>query len=753
MIPSPDPGGSSIPSTEAAIFTDSHQHLLAELARIDLLVRMRVLQLRQVDAHPDDEFRGLYVSEEEVDALLTTPAGTPPWALAEKPPSPSPQIAPLRQVLARLTAQIATRTEASLQAGVELRLERVASLFSLSPRERDALLVCLAPEVDLKYERLYAYLQNDVTRKRPSVDLVLNLLCPTFEDKLLARQMFAADASLRRFHILHLTPDPPAAQVSLLARVLQVDQRIADYLLGSDHLGGALLPFTQLVTPRARLADLILANEIRDRLGHLLDWYRAQERTQRGLVLYFQGPAGMGQRAAAEALCGELGIPLLAVDLTLAASNELPISTTVHLASREAMLQGAALYCAGFEDEGARRALARTLISRPGLTILTSEHAWDMKDALGRVPFIRVEFPIPSYPLRERLWQTHLADAPTTATAVDLRALASKFRFGEEQIRDAVAIARGMARWRDPEGGQITTEDLYAAARARSNQTLTRLARKIHPKYTWADIVLPPDQITQLREICACVKHKPIVYGEWGFARKLSLGTGLNVLFAGPSGTGKTMAAEIIAGELGLDLYKIDLSSVVSKYIGETEKNLSRIFAEAETSNAVLFFDEADALFGKRSEVRDSHDRYANIEISYLLQRMEEYDGIAILATNLRSNLDDAFARRMHFTVEFPFPEEEYRRRIWEITFPPEAPRAADIDYDFLARQFKISGGHIRNVIVSAAFLAAEDGRVIGMEHLIRATRREYQKMGKLLVESEFGPYFELIHSEEPGNR
>ena len=254
MTPSFSPDSlPSPPSVNVVPFADSHQHLLAELARIDLLVRMRVLQLRQVDAHPDDEFRGLYVSEEEVDALLTTPAGTPPWALAEKQPSPSPQIAPLRQVLARLTAQIATRTEASLQAGVELRLERVASLFSLSPRERDALLVCLAPEVDLKYERLYAYLQNDVTRKRPSVDLVLNLLCPTFEDKLLARQMFAADASLRRFHILHLTPDPPAAQVSLLARVLQVDQRIADYLLGCH-----IRVLFRYEPPRLKLLDMLV---------------------------------------------------------------------------------------------------------------------------------------------------------------------------------------------------------------------------------------------------------------------------------------------------------------------------------------------------------------------------------------------------------------------------------------------------------------------------------------------------------------
>ena len=238
-----------------------------------------------------------------------------------------------------------------------------------------------------------------------------------------------------------------------------------------------------------------------------------------------------------------------------------------------------------------------------------------------------------------------------------------------------------------------------------------------------------------------------MVYQEWGFDQKLSLGKGLNALFAGPSGTGKTMSAEIMAGELGLDLYKIDLSTVVSKYIGETEKNLARIFEEAETSNAILFFDEADALFGRRSEVRDSHDRYANIEIGYLLQKMEEYQGAVILATNFRKNMDDAFVRRMHFTVEFPFPGEYDRRRIWEQVWPQGTPRSPDLNLEFMARRFEMAGGNIRNIALSAAFLAAADGRVITMPHLIRATRREYQKMGKVVTEGEFGAYAEFAET------
>jgi SpoVK/Ycf46/Vps4 family AAA+-type ATPase len=245
--------------------------------------------------------------------------------------------------------------------------------------------------------------------------------------------------------------------------------------------------------------------------------------------------------------------------------------------------------------------------------------------------------------------------------------------------------------------------------------------------------------LAQLREICNQVKYRRVVYGEWGFDRKLSLGKGVNVLFSGPPGTGKTMAAEVIANELQLDLYKIDLSQVVSKYIGETEKNLDRIFTAAQNANAILFFDEADALFGKRSEVKDAHDRYANIEIGYLLQKMEEYQGMAMLATNLRQHMDEAFVRRIGAIVEFPFPDAEYRQQIWEVIFPQAAPLAEDVNFGILARQVKLAGGNIKNIALAAAFYAAEAGEVIRMQHLIQAARREYQKLGRTWNESEWG--------------
>ncbi|MNC31986.1 ATP-dependent zinc metalloprotease FtsH [compost metagenome] len=302
-----------------------------------------------------------------------------------------------------------------------------------------------------------------------------------------------------------------------------------------------------------------------------------------------------------------------------------------------------------------------------------------------------------------------------------------------------------IAVWNASGRAEISAKELYQACYFQSSRKIQALATKIRAIYTWDMLVLPGEQLSQLREICNQVKYRPLVYGEWGFAGRLSLGKGLNILFSGPPGSGKTMAAEVIATELNREIYKIDVSQIVSKYIGETEKNLSRIFDEAETSNAILFFDEADALFGKRSEVKDAHDRYANVEISYLLQKMEEYSGIVILATNLNQNLDDAFARRLHFKLEFPFPEKNQRGLIWQGMFPQGAPLDSDMDYDFMADKFILAGGNIKNIALNAAFYAAHEGCPIGMKQIMLAAKREYLKLGKTFLQSDYAPYHKLI--------
>jgi SpoVK/Ycf46/Vps4 family AAA+-type ATPase len=306
-----------------------------------------------------------------------------------------------------------------------------------------------------------------------------------------------------------------------------------------------------------------------------------------------------------------------------------------------------------------------------------------------------------------------------------------------------VSAARESAALRDRNDPAPTESDLWRAARDHASRSMQGLADKIEPRRGFEDLVLPELQRQQLREIALQVEYRTRVYEDWGFGAKLSRGKGISVLFSGPSGTGKTMAAEVLAGCLDLDLYRIDLAGVVSKYIGETEKNLRRLFDAAEESGAILFFDEADALFGKRSEVRDSHDRFANIEINYLLQRMEEYRGLAILATNRRSLLDPAFLRRLRFLVEFPFPAAADRVRIWKGVFPAQA-QVDGLDYHFLGR-LEIAGGNISNIALNAAFRASSEDRPVNMQDVLAATRQEYDKIDKIVLESEFGRYYSVV--------
>lgn len=705
--------------------------LLPALQRLDRLLERAVAAAQAVYGPQAvaDPFRGLHINQGEVERLLNREPAMPLlWIDAEGASDPANSI-----------------------DGDPSRLTWLKQAFGLSVFDIDVILVTLAPELDLRYERLYAYLQDDVTRKRPSVDLILNLLCPSAEAKLARRSHFAADAPLIFHRLLYLIPDPNQVQPPLLAHYLKLDEQIVRLLLAQENLDVRLAPFCQMVEPIVSFDELSVNTEVKTALLTLVTQMRA---ARRPLQLYFQGPRGVGKRRAAEALAAGVGMRFLTVDLARALAADRDFEQILRLLFRETWFQDAVLYLDGLDvlrgdkHDLQSRCLLEILAEGTGITILAGAQPWAPYEG-APIGVVTVPFPIPDFAGRRACWQTNLAAEGITLDDHDLDALADRFRLTPDQITDAVVTARNHARWHtashasdevsSQSNASLIVSGLFSTARAQSGHDLAALARKIKPVYTWSDIVLPDDTLAQLREICQRVTHRHRVLGEWGFGRRLSIGKGVNTLFAGPSGTGKTMAAEIIANELGLDLYKIDLSGVVSKYIGETEKNLDRIFTAAENANAILFFDEADALFGKRSEVRDSHDRYANIEISYLLQKMEEYEGIAILATNLRQNLDESFVRRLAFTILFPFPDEADRRRIWAGIWPAETPLADDLDPGLLAHQFKLSGGNIKNIALAAAFLAAEDGGVVGMPHLLQATRREYQKLGKQLSVAELG--------------
>ena len=715
--------------------------LLRLLRRLDARLEPAVRAMRASGRNgAADSFRGLYIGDDDAAHLLAhTPCASPLWPQGEEPPS----------IHAESPGEVS-------------RLSWLQRAFDLSPFDCDILLVALAPELDLRYERLYAYLQDDVARKRPSVDLALNLLCSSPVERLRRRAHFNPHAPLFRHELMRLHDDPRAAQPTLLSSSLKLDEQIIRLLVGQESLDARLAPFCRLVAPRERIEELPLRDELKAALPSLLLGARAAGRPLR---LYFHGQKGVGKRRAAEALAARIGAPLLIVDLRQLIDAGADFPPTFRLALREAWFHDAVVYLEGFEvlHETANAArleqLVETLCDDGGFVIISGARPWV---PVGRAPtgILSIEFDEPDYTMRRACWQAELAAAGITIEGRDLDVLAGRFRLLPRQIGEAVSAAEGLVRWRAAVAHEATrashggAEDrssvraLFTAARMQSSQDLSSLALQIQPAYTWNDIVLPEDTLSQLLEICRRVAHQQKVFGEWGFAGKLSSGRGVNALFAGLSGTGKTMAAEVIANELELDLYKIDLSGIVSKYIGETEKNLDRIFRAAENANAILFFDEADALFGKRSEVRDAHDRYANIEVAYLLQKMEQFDGVAILATNLRGNLDDAFLRRLAFVIHFPFPDEEDRLRIWRNIWPDAVPLADEVDLDFFARQFKLSGGNVRNIALAATFLAAEDDCPVGMSHLFRATQREFQKLGKALSESElYGTYDEAQRS------
>jgi AAA+ superfamily predicted ATPase len=702
------------------------ENLINELRRIDLIIRLYYEKWRKEHSKDDDNLLGLCITENEVNAIMEAQT----YELEANSMNEKIQT-------------ICREIYKSLEKEKSLRLHDLQKLFDLDSFEVGTLLICLASELDMKCEKLCSYLQNDITKKRPIVNLVINMLCPSLEEKFKAREYFSPAAPLIRNRLIYLRDDETEGHIPLLSRSIKIDERIINYLLGLDEIDQRIRTYSTMKNELIRsFDDLIIPDSKKKAFVELLK-HRANIGNP---IFYFHGAYGTGKKLTAGIICKELGMPLLVVDSNVFMKED-PLDT-LRIIIREARLQNSLLYLEGFgvlleqEAEINVAGLFQELELFENWIFLAGELPYTPASVLEKHGFIDVAFPIPSFEFRKQLWEKLLKE---NVPNLDIDALASKFNFSGGQIEDAISSARNLAMVKNPENPAISMDDLYRGCKAQSNKSLSAFAKNIPPRYKWEDIVLPKDIEAQLREVSGYIKHKGKVYTDWGFDVKLSLGKGLNVLFSGSSGAGKTMAAEVIAKESGLDLYKIDLSTVVSKYIGETEKILKKIFLEAETSNAILFFDEADALFGKRSEVKDAHDRYANIETNYLLQKMEEHEGIVILASNFKANIDEAFLRRMHFAVEFTSPEEDLRERIWTHIFPKKTKMSPDVDFSFLSK-FKITGGNIKNIALNAAFLAAGDNSdEVKMEHIIRATKREFQKMGKLCTFGDFGEYYALV--------
>ncbi|HEY0100568.1 MAG TPA: ATP-binding protein [Pyrinomonadaceae bacterium] len=674
------------------------------------------------------------------------------WKVAS--PADAPQEVVLREDASQEVAAsegAEDETERRLREAAEAlpapaALDSLCEAFGLSPFERDVLLMCAGMELDATFAPLCAAAQGNANRVHPTFGLALAALPEAHWNAI------TPDAALRRWRLVEVWQN----EGTLAQSGLRIDERVLHYLTGISYLDERLRGLVEPVPLEHDLPPSQFA--LVEGITHF--WRQSRGGSLLPFVFLSGNEDAAGKRLVAAHSCATLGLRL---HVLRAADIPLPVAEREALSvlwQREAVLQASALL---IEDDDAEKtpphAVLSFIESMHGMLFVAGSEMLRMRQRQS----LRLNVDKPDAAEQRVLWREALGHVSDELN-VQLDNVISQFSLTGDKIRAASAqalleLARAEGAERAASSGTGTAgtgaagaeevsaqeqgaertpaEILWDTCRIQARTRLDDLAQRIEPIARWSDLVLPEHQTRSLLEIAAHVRQRSRVYETWGFAAAGARGLGISALFAGASGTGKTMAAEVIARELRLDLYKIDLSQVVSKYIGETEKNLRRVFDAAEEGGAVLLFDEADALFGKRSDVKDSHDRYANIEISYLLQRMESYRGLAILTTNMKTSLDTAFMRRLRFVVQFPFPDAAQRGEIWRRVFPPQTP-TENLEIRKLAR-LNVAGGNIRNIALHAAFHAADTGEAVTMSHILRAARSEYDKLEKTLTESESG--------------
>ncbi|MEH2116448.1 ATP-binding protein [Nostoc sp.] len=596
-------------------------------------------------------------------------------------------------------------------------LERVGKMFNLSSFECDLLLLCAGMELNGDFAKLCAIIHGDSQRAYPTLGLALAALPDVHWDAI------APNAPLRNWRLIQIG-DGHALTLS----PLRIDERILHYLTGIQYLDERL---AGIIEPLPEVSDLVPSHQdLAKRVAAI--WSQASKVNSLPIVQLCSRET-TSKRAIAAKISQLHGL-----NLWVMAAQAIPLApgeldNLIRLWTRETILSNSALLidCNELDTNDIARlnAIAHFIERTKGFLIVTS------REPIGLSQRLVVTFDVHQPTSKEQgaVWQDALDGIAPTMNG-QVKTLVEQFNLSVATIRAACAEAAGqLAQTPETDIGDI----LWDACRVQARPRLDELAQRIEPSGDWEDLVLPEAQKQILRDIAAHVRQRSTVYHNWGFGAKSARGLGISALFAGSSGTGKTLGAEVLAHKLRLDLYRIDLSSVVSKYIGETEKNLRRVFDAAEQGGVILLFDEADALFGKRSEVKDARDRYANIEVSYLLQRMESYPGLAVLTTNLKSAIDTAFLRRIRFVVQFPFPDTTQRAEIWRRVFPDDTPTTG-LDALQLAR-LNVAGGNIRNIALNAAFLAADAGEALQMKHILRAAQTEYSKLEKPLTEAEIG--------------
>ncbi|WP_372740487.1 ATP-binding protein [Neptunomonas sp.] len=591
----------------------------------------------------------------------------------------------------------------------------LSSALGLSTFDTQVLALCIAMELDTCISGLCAKAQGDPNKPYPTFALAFAL----FDEP--DWNVLTPHAPLRYWRLLDI--NQPGTQ-PLTSAALGTDERIVNYLKGLNYLDDRLASLMDVVDLEDN--DGLIVQSQQHEVDKVIEALQASYGKQKTPVVELLGHDAVSKHLVAWRISKDLGLKLFAINLKSIPEQSADFETFVRLWERESLLMPLALYIeVDSPVEAERRLLKRFLDRSNGVAFVGIEDV----GVENQGQRLRVEINKPTPQEQRLLWRDLLQEQDNGHS----ERLAEQFSFSQDEIQRLAKKSLTHCQ-----GSKIALNgELWQACRLAARAGMEQLARRIDTKATWDQLVLPNEQKELLQSIVGQVAYRNHVYEGWGFRAQMNRGLGINALFVGESGTGKTMAAEVIAHDLKLDLYRVDLSSVVSKYIGETEKNLRKLFDAAEDSGAILFFDEADALFGKRSEVKDSHDRYANIEINYLLQRMETYRGLAILASNMRSALDKAFVRRLRFIVDFSFPGIGQRAEIWQKVFPPQTPVEGMLDCQHLAK-LSLTGGNIHNVALNAAFLAAQQGVKISMPLVLSAARIEYKKLERPAKESDF---------------
>ncbi len=640
------------------------------------------------------------------------------------------------------------RIEKFLDTVPETHLISLRRRLGLSALEMDAILITVGASLSPELSRLYAKLLRNPMRTGVTPELTARILSLSPREIAELLETLLGDTPLVSLGLFHAAEHDPAEP--LLTTPLVCSRELIQYFLNGGTPDSVTSRHARVSRSNTRLADLPLESSTREALRQIETVIRDKSPQEPlNQVFHFSGPAGAGKSQSAAAICRAGDLRTVHVDMKALVEEGHALERALEEVCRLAYLYGMAPVFENWQalDDmvglGERRhAFIRRAARLPTPLFITSSPRTDFEFE-NKARLVELEFEAATRRTRERIWSNYL-NGLTISESLTPEHLAGAFNFTPGRIQTAFEYARNQENVLKG-NVQISEETLLAGCRAMSNRNLSKLATRVEHRFQWKDLVLPDETMEQLRDIPDHIVHGRVVHDEWRLDLKSTGGRGLNALFSGPSGTGKTMAASIIAGDLKLEMYRVDLSSIISKYVGETEKNLGKIFAEAEGSNAILFFDEADSLFGKRGEVKDAHDRYANTEVNYLLQKMEDFRGITILATNLRENIDDAFLRRLHFIVEFPFPDIRERTRIWRGVFSSETPLDKNLDQEFLGRVLRIPGGNIMSIARNAAFLAAAEGRPVGMNQILRAAKREFEKEGRPFIPAELGKYRDYL--------